>query len=117
MTAVGRRANLVDTEVSAPFQQRRKVARHRANAIVQVSNAAGLATSMRVIDLSTHGCSINGDASTLRLGMILSINLGDDRPIQAIIRWVRGEVAGIEFFRPLIADQSAWRALLADQGF
>ncbi len=73
---------------------------------------------MRVIDLSTHGCGINGDASSsMRLGMILSIRLDDERPIQAIIRWIRGEVAGIEFFRPITADQSGWRALLADQSF
>lgn len=117
MTAASRRDNTFDSAVSEPCKQRRKVVRRPASAIVQVSNAAGITASLRVIDLSSHGCSINGDASSLRLGMILSMSLGGERPIQAIIRWIRGEVAGIEFFRPITADQSGWRALLADQSF
>lgn len=94
---------------------RRKASRRAVSARVQVSNVAGSGSILTVEDLSSYGCSIKGDTSWLRLGMILSIRLEDDLPVQAVTRWVRSNVAGVEFFRPLNSAQQCWRALLKTQ--
>ncbi len=117
MVAAPKFIQAIKPAVALSGADRRKVSRHDVSALVQVANAAGNSAAMDVEDLSTHGCSIKGDATWLRLGMILSISLQDDPPVRAITRWVRGGVAGVEFFRPLAAQQLCWRGLLADQGF
>ena len=96
---------------------RREFSRYSVKAEVEVANAAGAKAAMRVEDLSSHGCSIKGEVDWLRLGMILSIVLEHEPPVQAITRWVRGGKAGVEFFRPLNTAQADWQALLKQQGF
>lgn len=96
---------------------RREFSRYSVKAEVEVANAAGTKAAMSVEDLSSHGCSIKGEVDWLRLGMILSIVLEHEPPMQAITRWVRDGKAGVEFFRPLNAAQTDWQALMKQQGF
>jgi hypothetical protein len=96
---------------------RREVSRYRTKAAVEVANTSGAKAAMSVEDISSHGCSIKGDVQWLRLGMILSIVLANEQPVQAVIRWVRGGKAGVEFFRPLTAAQSGWQRLITEAGF
>ena len=117
MTTMSKLVTIHETERSASTPDRRKAIRHSVTAIVAVSDAFGDPVIMQVEDLSTHGCSLNGEAAWLRIGKILTIKLEDDSPVQAITRWVRGNAAGAEFFRPLAAEHSCWRQLLEAQGF
>ena len=93
----------------------RKTTRHRANQEVQVATSAVVIVTMTVGDISLHGCSLGGDTSMLRLGMILSVRLDAETPVQVITRWVRDGVAGAEFFRPLSSSQAGWLQLLSAQ--
>ncbi len=61
-------------------------------------------------DISTHGCSIRSDADWLRMGMFITVQLGEDASLEAIIRWVREDAAGLEFLRPISPDQLEWHA-------
>ena len=105
------------TARSNPAADRRQAIRHSVSAIVAVADAHGETATMRVEDLSTHGCSLTGAAAWLRIGKILSIKLDDDSPVEAITRWVRGNSAGAEFFHPLGAENGSWRQLIEEQGF
>ena len=62
----------------------RKAARHRVNKEIQVATSAGLSVTMTVGDISLHGCSLGGDTSMLRLGMILALRLDAEPPVQVI---------------------------------
>jgi hypothetical protein len=56
-----------------------------------------------VCDVSVHGCSLKTDSTWMRMGQFISLRLSSDWTIQAIVRWVRDERAGIEFLRPIDA--------------
>ena len=117
---MGRMLKIVelDDDTGSRFiPSRREVTRYLVKAAVEVANTSGTKAAMRVEDLSSHGCSIKGEVDWLRLGMILSIVLEHEPPVQAITRWVRGGKAGVEFFRPLNTAQADWQALLKQQGF
>jgi hypothetical protein len=117
MASISKLIPAAEAEQSRRPSDRRRIGRRSVKAIVAVSNASGSRATMDVEDLSTHGCSINGDAAWLRIGMILAIRLEDDAPVQSITRWIRGDAAGVEFFRPLSPEHGCWHQLLEDQGF
>ncbi len=75
-----------------------------------------------LIDLSASGCAITCDRTVLSGSYVrLNVFLPDQSPSLAIdlgkIRWVRGQVFGVEFIRlPSLAhqqlDQAIWRRFL-----
>lgn len=58
-------------------------------------------------DVSIFGCALESDATWLRGGMFLSLVLAESWSIQALVRWVRGGRAGVEFLRPICVDQAS----------
>ncbi|MEJ2408952.1 MAG: PilZ domain-containing protein [Novosphingobium sp.] len=63
-------------------------------------------------DISLHGCCLQTESDELRQGGFVSIGLGNDSMLPAIVRWVRGQAAGMEFLRPVPANQTAWHDLM-----
>jgi hypothetical protein len=92
----------------------RKVSRRNVNASALVASMHGDRTEAAVGDISTHGCSIQTDADWLRMGMFVSIQLGQEEALHAIVRWVRGGAGGVEFLRPITSDRLEWHARMDD---
>ena len=91
---------------------RRKVARNRVKAEAVLVSSADERRTIAICDVSHHGCSIRGEGMALRAGRFVAIELDADAPVQALVRWVRDDDAGLEFLRPIPADRTAWQALI-----
>jgi len=109
MSAVFSRLNAV---YDAVVPRRRKVARRPAWAKATVRLTDGDTSEVCLDDISTHGLRLREVASWLRAGQFVSIALGDEAPLQAIVRWVRDGEAGLEFLRPVPRDRAEWHALI-----
>ncbi|MGO4169844.1 PilZ domain-containing protein [Novosphingobium sp. PhB55] len=96
---------------------RRREHRHVTCYDATLESARGGPASVQLADVSSHGCSVRGDADWLRPGAFVSIRLETGAPaLQAIVRWVRGDAAGMEFLRPVPAERLDWLDLM-DFGF
>ena len=91
---------------------RRKVSRTRVKARAVLISGENERRAIAICDVSPHGCSIRGEALALRAGRFVGIELGADAPIQALVRWVNDEEAGLEFLRPVPADRTDWQLLI-----
>ena len=97
---------------SAAPAERRRETRHPAWASAHIANAAGETQGVALADVSEHGCAIRGEAGWLRTGGFVAIRLGDEPPLQGIVRWIRDGAAGMEFLRPIPPDRVEWHDLL-----
>jgi PilZ domain len=68
---------------------------------VIVKSSHGERAKAVIRDVSVYGCSLVGDAPWVRVGSFVGIVLSTERSIQAIVRWSRGGVSGVEFLRPI----------------
>jgi hypothetical protein len=96
----------------ATFDDRRREPRHatRFEAILETSQGRRL--PVQLADISLHGCSVRAEGDGLRQGAFVSIGLCDDSMLSAVVRWVRGDAAGMEFLRAVPANQTAWHDLM-----
>lgn len=95
---------------------RRRAARRHAQVSAKIQSAvAGKAAMATIVDISTNGCCLTAAVDWLRTGGFITIKLERDEPVQAIVRWVRGDSAGVEFLRPLSFEQVAWRKVIDQQ--
>jgi hypothetical protein len=85
---------------------KRRTSRRISGRSVIVKSSHGERAKAVIRDVSIYGCSLVGDAAWLRIGSFVAIVLSAERSIQAIVRWSRGGVSGVEFLRP-IADAEA----------
>lgn len=101
---------LVADEMAAAERRREK--RHATcfEATLEFSN--GGRASVLLADVSLHGCCVRTDFGSLRQGAFVAIGLGAEPRVPAVIRWVRGNAAGMEFLRQVPADRTDWRALM-----
>lgn len=79
----------------------RKADRKPASGSVLIQSGSGEQISARLRDLSGYGCNLACEADWLRLGRFISIRIGSDCTIQAIVRWARDGATGVEFLRPI----------------
>jgi len=108
-------------------EERRREHRHTIRYTANLESARGGVMKVELADVSTHGCCIrapgNDDhADWLRQGAFVSIRLEDGaspetaKPeaakLEAIVRWVRGHNAGMEFLRPVPPERLDWRELM-----
>lgn len=93
-------------------QERRKVSRTPAEVTARMSSVHGDEAYVRLSDVSTHGCSIRGEAEWLRTGAFVAIGFGEEADLHAVVRWVREGSAGMEFLRPVPSDRREWHALI-----
>lgn len=87
---------------------RRREPRYAARIEANIETASGEIGTATLIDVSEHGCSIEAEADWLRNGRFLSIGLGKKPKLQAVVRWVRGGAAGMEFLRPIPPERTEW---------
>lgn len=92
--------------------ERRKAERHRAEVPATLVSSLGERATVDLADVSTHGCNIRGEAAWLRAGAFVSIALGDESPLRAIVRWVRDGKAGMEFIQPVPPGRREWQELI-----
>jgi PilZ domain len=106
MTARLPRLVALDARIDQPRALTRKSERRLVTGAVVIQSNAGERTSARLRDISVYGCNLACEADWLRMGRFITLRLGKDRTIQAIVRWTREGMTGIEFLRP-ISDAEA----------
>ena len=79
----------------------RRTSRRIAGTIATVRTAGGERSRAKIRDVSVFGCSIVTEADWLRTGIFITLQLGPDWSIQAIVRWARDGVGGVEFLRAI----------------
>lgn len=94
-------------------ENRRRTSRLAARAVAQLNSMDGEHVRVAIGDLSAHGCSVRCLSDWLRAGRFVSVGIEDQPPLPALIRWVRDDIAGLEFLRPIPADRSEWHSLIA----
>jgi hypothetical protein len=92
--------------LEAPPVLSRKVDRRPVTGMVIIQSNNGDRTTGRLRDISTYGCNLACDADWLRMGRFISLRLAKDWTIQAIVRWTRDGIAGIEFLRPISLQEA-----------
>jgi hypothetical protein len=80
---------------------RRAAVRKPAQANVEVCGTNCRTFSSRFTDLSVHGCSIAIGDTALQPGQFITVRSSRTDPVPGIVRWARGDRAGIEFLRPI----------------
>ena len=95
-----------DPRLATPRALTRKAERRPVTGAVVIQSNAGERTSARLRDISVYGCNLGCEADWLRMGRFITLRLGKDRTIHAIVRWARDGATGIEFLRP-ISDAEA----------
>jgi len=92
--------------------ERRREGRTRASNQAILRFAEGTSEEVALADISQHGCSIQSEIEGLRIGRFVSIGIGQEPVLPAVIRWVRNGAAGMEFLRPIPAERREWHELI-----
>lgn len=79
----------------------------------QLSSPQGDNALVIISDVTAHGCSVRCASGWLRPGRFVSLGLEDGAPLQAIVRWARGDQAGLEFLRAVPSVRGDWQVLIA----
>ncbi|WP_068073847.1 PilZ domain-containing protein [Novosphingobium lentum] len=82
----------------------RKVSRQPVAGLRKIEIVAEATLPARLTDISTHGCNASLAHGTLRHGQFVSVRLSKEHCIKAIVRWIDGDISGLEFLRPLTRD-------------
>jgi len=88
-----------ETEQARP--NTRRATRRIAEAVATIRSSQGGRSRARLRDVSVFGCSLAIDADWLRSGMFISMELSQDWTVQAVVRWIRDGICGVEFLRPI----------------
>jgi PilZ domain len=99
-------ANVQIAEGDAAGIEKRRMSRRISGRSVIVKSTHGERAKAVIRDVSVHGCSLVGDAPWMRIGSFVGIALSAERSIQAIVRWSRSGVSGVEFLRPIPHDEA-----------
>lgn len=79
----------------------------------QISSAQGETAPVMIGETSLHGCCVQCASGWLRPGRFVSIGIEDSAPLQAVVRWVREDRAGLDFLQAVPAHRDHWQALIA----
>lgn len=91
---------------------RRREQRHATRYSAHVESSRGERMDTVLTDVSLHGCCVSGTAPWLRQGAFVSIGLGRSDSLRAVVRWVRGDSAGMEFLHAVPAAAREWHELM-----
>ncbi|MEY4952795.1 MAG: hypothetical protein RL299_1219 [Pseudomonadota bacterium] len=100
------KAKIARSEAVQSRPNTRRVSRRIAEAIATIRSASGDRCQARIRDVSVFGCSLVCDAPWLRTGMFVAVQVSSDWSIQAVVRWTRDGIAGVEFLRPITDGQA-----------
>ncbi len=104
--------------VCTPRPRTRKAPRRSVSGQVVITHGADEHATGTLRDVSANGCNVRCRAGWLRGGIFISIRLGHEPPLQAIVRWVREDRCGVEFLRPITPDRELWMDLVeGDDGW
>jgi len=103
---------MVDTKIGQTVANRRRSARAIVEVAAKVCSSHGDEAIMTIANISIHGCNISGVAPWLRLGGFVTVALRSGEAMTAIVRWVRGDSAGVEFMRSVPPEHTTWHELI-----
>ena len=104
-------AAVPDTPAESGRERRREERiQARFQAIVQFPG--GSSREMQLADISTHGCRVDGEVEGFRVGRFISVGIDETSMLQAVVRWVRNDAAGMEFLRPIPPERTEWHDLM-----
>ena len=109
---MSRKLARLPTAANKAEAERRQSPRYSALTAATLVSSRGETAQVSMVDVSTHGCCVSCDAGWLRTGAFVAIGLDENPMLQAIVRWVRDDSAGMEFLRPIPPERSEWYALL-----
>ncbi|WP_395327065.1 PilZ domain-containing protein [Novosphingobium sp. BL-8H] len=92
--------------------ERRREQRHATRYAAWIESSRGERTDSVLTDVSLHGCCVSGAAAWLRQGAFVSIGLGQGAALRAVVRWVRGNLAGMEFLHAVPHGAREWHELM-----
>ena len=98
---VSAKSKIDQLEPQAARPNTRRTTRRIAGTVATVRTAGGARSHARIRDVSVFGCSIVTEADWLRTGIFITLQLSPDWSIQAIVRWARDGVGGVEFLRAI----------------
>ena len=99
-------------ETVATARNRRRARRLLVEMPASVRSSRGDEAEMTIANISVHGCNITGPAPWLRLGGFVTVSLDSGEEMTGIVRWVRGDSAGLEFMRSVPAGHAGWHELI-----
>ncbi|HKR93134.1 PilZ domain-containing protein [Novosphingobium sp.] len=94
------------------LDDRRRERRHTTCFDALLETPRGGRVPVLLADVSLHGCCVQIDSDALRQGAFVSIGMCDDSMLPAVVRWVRGNAAGMEFLRAVPPEQVEWHDLM-----
>lgn len=109
---LARLQNIPENADLARRQARRREKRFETWFDAMLETAHGDRAQVRIAEVSLHGCRIKGDMHWIRTGAFVSVAAEGGRKLQAIIRWVRDDSAGMEFLRPVPKECTEWHDLM-----
>lgn len=92
--------------------ERRREQRHATRYAAWVETSRGERADTVLVDVSLHGCCVSGPGDWLRQGAFVSIGLGQGTALKAVVRWIRGDVAGMEFLHAVPPGAREWHELM-----
>ncbi len=96
----------------AALPRRRSAKRANVHIEAKITSSCGEDATMTIDNVSAHGCNIGGEIGWLRIGSFVGVGLAQEKPLQALVRWVRDGSAGLEFMRPVPRDNASWHELI-----
>ena len=94
-------------EAAVPRPNTRRVSRRNAETIASIKSSQGGRCRARIRDVSVFGCSLVTDTDWLRTGSFITLQITTEWSIQAIVRWSRDGIGGVEFLRPISEADAA----------
>lgn len=91
---------------------RRRERRHLARFEAMLKTSQGRRIPVLLADVSLHGCCVQTDADAVRQGAFVSIGMGEEPMLSAIVRWVRGDTAGMEFLHAVPPELFHWHDIM-----
>lgn len=81
----------------------RRSERHQVALPVRCRTQAGLRDSGEISDISPEGCCVRMRGIYFRVGTRIVLRPQGMEGLSGVVRWVTGDLAGVEFDRPLYA--------------
>jgi hypothetical protein len=98
---VNAKPKIAKLEATTSRPNTRRAERRIAGAEATVWSSGGERSHAQIRDVSVFGCSLVTEAEWLRTGIFLTVEFAPDWSIQAIVRWAREGVCGVEFLRAI----------------
>jgi hypothetical protein len=98
---VAAKAKIAKLEAASSRPNTRRASRRISEAVATIRSSSGERCRARIRDVSVFGCSLVCEAPWLRNGMFLTVQFTSEWSIQAVVRWAREGMGGVEFLRPI----------------